>query len=136
MIPDEAIQVIDLGQIHNRVDRATELSVFREEMRLGRKSIYDGIFEDNPEYGGDEGLARAHLLQKTTQNQEAFELLRSGNIGMDNNAEEPGQSAKKNGAMGPAVRDGKKTRDEAAKEAVGGIEHGGGGGTPTTPPAE
>ena len=113
----EAKLVVDLGQLHNRVDRATYLETFREEVRQGRKSFLDGILEDNPEYGGDRELAFKHVQEKSTENGLVIELLREANGSIDSDAQEPGQTAEENGALGPKVRDNKMSRDEAAERA-------------------
>jgi len=116
-LPAEASLVVDLGQLHNRVDRRTQLDTFREEVRQGRKSFLDGVLEDNPEYGGNRALAMWHIREKARENGEVIEVLREANASLDSDAQEPGQTAEQNGALGPKVRDNKMSRDEAAERA-------------------
>ena len=48
---------------------------------------------------------------------------RALNIPADATADEPGQDPQHNGAMGPKVRSGAMTRDEAAAQAATGDDH-------------
>lgn len=111
---------VDLGQVHNRVNRKDQLEIRREEMRQGARSIVDSILEDNPELGGDRWLAMEHVREKARENAEAWLYIRAGNMSLETSYEDPGLTAQQNGANGPAVRDGKMTRDEAAKQATEG----------------
>jgi hypothetical protein len=119
-IPDDAQVLVDLGQLHHRVDRTTQLAIRREETSRGLRSRVDDVLDDNPEYAGDREQAMAHLREKSREEAIVVEQQRALNAPADADAENMGQSAADNGAMGPAVRDGDMTRDEAAQAAEGG----------------
>jgi hypothetical protein len=116
-LPADARLVVDLGQIHHRVDREAQLRIRAEEAKRGSRSGVDDVLEDNPEYGGDRELAKQHIRDRMGEEAEIIRERRALNMPEDATAEEPGQDPAKNGAMGPAVRDGKMTRDEAAEMA-------------------
>jgi hypothetical protein len=116
-IPADAQLLVDLGQVHNRVDRPTLLSTRKEERSMGYRSVIDDVLEDNPELGGDREKALAIIDEKMAEEALYIERRRALNVAKDASADEPGQSAEKNGAMGPAVRDGKMSKDEAAERA-------------------
>jgi hypothetical protein len=116
-IPMDAVVLVDLGQIHNRVDRKTQLDTRQTERSMGLRSVVDDVLEDNPEYGGNRKLAWARVREALDEEAIYIELRRALNTPADATAEEPGQSPEQNGAMGPAVRDGHMSRDEAAEQA-------------------
>jgi hypothetical protein len=116
-IPMDAKLLVDLGQIHNRVDRKTLLDTRQTERSMGLRSVVDDVLEDNPEYGGNRKLAWARVREALDEEAIYIELRRALNTPADATAEEPGQSPEQNGAMGPAVRDGHMSRDEAAEQA-------------------
>ena len=116
-IPDDATLVVDLGQVHNRVDRKTQLEVRETEKHHGIRSSVDDVLEDNPEFGGDRVLALAYLEEKASEQAIVVARQRALNMPKDANIEEPGQDAEANGAMGPKVRDGFLSRDKAADAA-------------------
>lgn len=122
-IPEDAVMLLDLGQIHNRVDRKTLLEIRQTERSMGLRSGIDDVLEDNPEMGGDRTMAAEHIDERMAEEAIIIERRRALNMAEDASSATPGQSPEKNGAMGPMVRDGKKTKDEAAAEAEGGVEY-------------
>lgn len=121
-IPDEAQVLVDLGQIHNRVDRKTQLEVRQIERSMGYRSGVDDVLEDNPEFGGDRERAMAYIDEKMEEEAIIVERRRALNMSEDASVDEPGQDPAANGAMGPKVRDGEMTADEAAEKAVNGAK--------------
>jgi hypothetical protein len=111
---------VDLGQLFNRVDRETQLRIRREECSRGLRSRVDDVLEDNPEYGGDRALALAHLVEKSEEESVVVAKQRALNMPADADGENMGQNPSANGAMGPRVRDGEMSRDEAAERAENG----------------
>lgn len=118
-IPAGAWSIIDLGYLHNRGDRKTILDIQATEKQQGLKSTYDHVLAENPEYGADRALARAHVIRVAAENAEANEFMKANNTPRDATTDEPGQTAASNGAMGPMVRDGKMSKDAAAMKAMG-----------------
>lgn len=117
-IPDDAELLFDRGQVHNRVDRKTQLDVRQTERSMGLRSGVDDVLEDNPEFGGDRERAMAYIDEKMQEEALLVEKRRALNAPAGGTTpEEPGQDPAMNGAMGPAVRDGEMTRDEAAAMA-------------------
>lgn len=120
-VPPDARLLVDLGQIHNRVDRKTQLDIRQAERSMGLRSGVDDVLEDNPEMGGDREQAMARIRESMAEEAIIVEERRKLNAPADGGSpEEPGQDPAANGAMGPAVRDGKMTRDEAAAQAATG----------------
>ena len=111
--------MVDLGYLHNRGDRKTILEIQALEKQRGLKSTYDHVLAENPEYGADRALAKAHVIRVAAENAEADEFMKANNTPRDATADEPGQTAEVIGAMGPAVRDGMMSKDEAVKRASG-----------------
>jgi len=101
-----------------KTDREKQLRVRAEETKQGQRSEIMSMLEDVPELDGDETKARERLLKIAGHRADFIELQKTLGIRTDANADEPGQTQEENGAMGPEVRDGKKTKDEAAEQAV------------------
>jgi hypothetical protein len=78
--------------------------------------VFDCLREDNAEIETD-AQAAEELANNVEIRAAVVELMRSLNIRTDANLDEPGQTPKANGEMGPAVRDGHMTRDQAAEMA-------------------
>jgi hypothetical protein len=108
---------LDLGQLHNRVDRKTQLDVRSEEKSQGIRSAVDDVLEDNPEFGGDRRVAFAYLNEKAREQAIVIARQRALNMPKDATQGESGQDAANNGAMGPKVRDGEMTKEQAAEKA-------------------
>lgn len=120
-LPADARLVVDLGQIHNRVDRKTQLEIRQSERSMGLRSGIDDVLEDNPEFKGDRPLAMDYVDQRMRE--EAVIVTRRRALNMPaagNTPQAPGQSPQMNGASGPLVRDGLMSRDAAAKAAAQG----------------
>lgn len=117
VIPMDARLLVDLGTIHHRVDRTTQLAIRQTERSMGLRSGVDDVLEDNPELGGDRAMALRFIDEKMAEEAVIIERRRALNMPADASSDEPGQAAVDNGAMGPAVRDGSMTRDEAASRA-------------------
>lgn len=112
--------MVDLGQLHNRVDRATLLAVRQAERSMGLRSGVDDVLEDNPEFAGDRKRAMAFIREKMGEEAIIVEERRKLNIPADVVSEQPGSNPKFNGALGPAVRDGSMSKDEAADASAAG----------------
>lgn len=122
-IPDDAVLLVDLGQIHNRVDRKTQLDIREKERSMGLRSGVDDVLEDNPEFGGDREQARNRILEAMGEEALIVRERRALNMPEDGGSPEaPGQSPEANGALGPMVRDGKMTRDQAASASQSGAD--------------
>lgn len=124
-IAEDAKLRVDFAPASVRVDREALLRIRAEEKTQGLRNTIQDIMEDNPEVETDEEALR--ILDENMR-VEALRITRQRalNIPADATADEPGQGPAQNGAMGPPVRDGKMTKDEAAAQAVDG--YGGSGG--------
>ena len=116
-IADSATVKIDFGLLHHRVDRKTLLEIRQVERSMGLRSGVDDALEDNPELEGDREAAMEYIDDRMAEEAVIVEKRRALNIAKDVSSDAPGQSPADNGRMGPAVRDGKMTRDEAARMA-------------------
>ena len=112
---------IDYGALHYRVDRKTQLEIRKMERSMGVRSILDDVYEDNPEITSEDE-AWEEIADNMAAEAAYIEERRALNIAEDATAEEPGQDPAQNGAMGPKVRDGRMTRDEAADVARTGAD--------------
>lgn len=118
---ETTLDYIDFGEIQHRVDRMTQLAIREKERSMGLRSVIDDLLEDQPELDGDRKRA-AKELERNMMDEAAFILRRRAlNIPEDATVDEPGQNPGTNGAMGPMVRDGLLTRDEASEMARDGI---------------
>lgn len=112
--------IVDLGYLHARTNRKTQLELYDMEVKQGLRSGVDSVLEDNPEYGGDRAVALAHIEERTREQAAIYEIQKITNSPNRNDLSKPGQTAEDNGRMGPMVRDGTMTRDEAGEKAMGG----------------
>lgn len=117
-IPMDAEMTIDFGELTMRVDPKAELEVWDMRRKMGVANVLDQIKASNPEIRNDEE-AWAELKANMDAEAEFIKQRRALNIAEDANNQEPGQDAAANGAMGPAVRDGEMSKDEAASAASG-----------------
>jgi hypothetical protein len=106
--------------VSSKGDRETQLKVREQERHMGVRSVLDDVLEDNPELGSDREAARKFADGKLEEEAWYVERRRSLNISGDAGPSNPGQTPEQNGAMGPKVRDGQMSRDEAGKKAVEG----------------
>lgn len=100
-----------------KTDRKAQLDVRLQERKMGYRSVVKDKLEDNPELKGNRAKAWAEIERDMDDEARYIELRRAKGIDTNASATEPGQSQEQNGANGPAVRDGKKTGDQAAAEA-------------------
>ncbi len=114
----DATVEIDFGALATRGDRKKQLEIRATERSQGVRSVLDDIKEDNPEIHTDEA-AWEKLDRNLEAEAEFIRRRRALNIPEDASTDAPGQDPAVNGAMGPAVRDGKMTRDEARAKAKG-----------------
>jgi len=119
-ISDDAQLIVDLGQIHNRVDRSTQLAVRQAERSMGLRSGVDDVLEDKPELGGDRKRAMALIREKMSEEAVIIQERRALNIPADVVTEKPGMKPAFNGALGPAVRDGQISKDQASQASATG----------------
>lgn len=115
-LSDSAEYTVDFGDVSMRADPKGTLELWKEMRSMGLRNVLDDIKALNPEIRTDEDAwdeLRDNMLA------EAKYILerRALNIPDDASMEKPGQNPQDNGAMGPRVRDGEMTRDEAAEQA-------------------
>ena len=112
-IKEDARVSVDFGAFSARGDRKKQLEIRKEERSQGVRTVLDDIMEDNPEI-----RTVKEAWKKLDENMEIeadfIKRRRALNISEKANVEEPGQNPEDNGRMGPAVRDGLMTRDNAA----------------------
>lgn len=113
---DDAVLKADFAEISHKVDRAKLLEIWKSEWGMGLSNPLDAIRSDNPEIRTDDE-AMKELERNTEAYAKVVELVRKLNIRTDGAPADPSQSSRQNGAMGPPVRDGKMTRDEADEAA-------------------
>jgi hypothetical protein len=118
-IPADAEMSIDFGEYQFRADAEAELRVWREKRSQGVRNILDHIKSENPEIRTDEE-AKAEAMRNLSTESWFIEERRALNMPEGASVTDPGQDPAANGAMGPAVRDGKLTKDQAAAMAVTG----------------
>jgi hypothetical protein len=116
----DARLAVDFMDVSSKGDRETQLKVREQERHMGVRSVLDDVLEDNPELGSDREAARKFADGKLEEEAWYVERRRSLNISGDAGPSNPGQTPEQNGAMGPKVRDGQMSRDEAGKKAVEG----------------
>jgi hypothetical protein len=127
-IPKEARLMVDLGQIHNRVNRKTQLEIRQTERSMGLRSGVDDVLEDNPEFKGDRDEAMEYIDERMQE--ESVIVLRRRALNIpdvlprdlqipNSNLAAIGQNPQQNGALGPLVRDSFISKDLAAAAALG-----------------
>lgn len=109
----------DYRAMSHRMDPMDELAYWKELRANGLRSIVDDAFALNPELA-DEDDAWEEINRNMADEAVYIGQRRALNIADDANVAQPGQDPKSNGAMGPAVRDGKMSRDAAAGAAKDG----------------
>lgn len=117
LAPDAKLEV-DFGEIHHRTDRETQLRIRESEEKRGLRTVLDDIMEDQPEITSEEA-ARAEFHKNMDVYSWRIETVRALQTPRGSDPADPGSGAKANGSLGPAVRDGKITKDDAADLAVG-----------------
>ncbi len=93
---------VDFPEVARRMDRKTQLEIRDMERRDGSRNRLDGIKEDHPEIRTDDEAWNEFLRNKWIESiavviDRALEMPANGT---------PGQDPARNGAMGPAARDG------------------------------
>jgi len=112
-IPEGAKLKVDFAEhLSAKADRKAQLEIWELEVKRGIRSIYDIVRADNPEITSDEE-AKEEISRNIDSYAWLVEALRERNISLNAEAGGQGQSAVENGKLGPGVRDGKITRDEA-----------------------
>jgi hypothetical protein len=119
-VPASAEIEVAYEDVTAKVDRQTMLTVRKEERSMGYRSVLDDVLEDNPELEGDRARALEYVMGRMQEEATYIELRRSLGISGEATVEEPGQAQALNGAMGPKVRDGHMSKDEAAEQATTG----------------
>jgi hypothetical protein len=119
-LPDNRKLIVDLGTIHHRVDRETQLRIRETEAKRGYRSGVDDVLEDNPELGGDRELALRWIDERMKEEAVIILRRRALNIPEDGSVGSPGQNPEDNGKLGPAVRDGVISKDQASEIATKG----------------
>ncbi len=120
--PDDAeLVAIDYGPIPIAPGvRKAILEIREMETRQGTASPLDFVMQDNAEI-----RTRDEAMEEFRQNiEDVAELARmrmQHNLRADANVGEQGQDPEVNGAMGPRVRDGNLSRDDAADRARGSV---------------
>jgi hypothetical protein len=118
-LPPEAKLRPDYRALSHRMKPTEELALWKEQRAMGLRSIVDDVYAMNPELTSREE-AWDEINRNMADEAVWLEQRKALNISEDANALQPGQTAKENGAMGPAVRDKKMSKDEAADNATGG----------------
>lgn len=108
---------VDFPDVSAKGDRKTQLEVRKMERHQGIRSVLDDVLEDNPELGADRTAAKAYAESRMEEEAWYIEKRRALGISGEATSATPGQPQEQNGAMGPAVRDGHMTKDEAAAQA-------------------
>lgn len=116
-VPADAVLSVDFPDISAKGDRKSQLDVREQERHMGIRSVLDDALEDNPELGTDRDAARAHVDKRLAEEAWYVERRRALGISGDFGPATPGQTQQANGAMGPAVRDGLMTKDDASKQS-------------------
>jgi len=119
----DSMTIVDLGYLHARTNRKTQLELNDMEVKQGLRSGVDTVLEDNPEYGGNRAVALAHIEERTREQAVIYEIQKITNSPKGNDLSQPGQTSADNGRMGPMVRDGKLSRDTAADLASGSLKN-------------
>ena len=114
---DATLAFLGFGEIQAKVDRLKQLEIRKMERSMGLRSWLDDRIEDQPELKGDREEAKRTGMETMKEEGEFVEQRRALNIADDADVNNPGQNPAQNGAMGPAVRDGKMNRDEANQQA-------------------
>jgi hypothetical protein len=114
--PTTARLAVDYGELSLRTDPMGTLELWQEQISKGLRNELDNIRAMNPEIDSDEE-AWTEFDRNLDIHAKAIERMRALNMTKDATPEMPGQDAQANGAMGPKVRDGEMTRDEAADAA-------------------
>lgn len=110
---------VDYRAMSYRMDPMDELTYWKELRANGLRSIVDDAFALNPELD-DEEDAWDEIGRNMADEAVYITQRRALNIADDANVAQPGQSPQQNGANGPAVRDGKMSKDQAAAAAKDG----------------
>ena len=112
-IPDDATLELDFGDLASRTDRLKELEILTQEWNRGLRPMLAEVKRMNPEIRDDAG-AFDRFLENITSNSRLNEIVASRNMSQGGG---PARTPEQNGAMGPAVRDGKMSGDQAAQAA-------------------
>lgn len=117
-LPADAMMSIDFGEYQYRVDPKSDLEVWDQKRKMGVRNLLDQVKAENPEVRTD---ADAWVEVDRNLEVEAEYIRRrvERNIPADGNVMAPGQNPEANGAMGPMVRDGMMSKDQAAMKATG-----------------
>lgn len=117
-LPADARMSIDFGEYQFRTDPQSELAVWETKRRMGVRNILDQVKAENPEVRTDPE-AWDEVDRNLAAEAEYILRRRALNIPDDADVNNPGQNPADNGALGPAVRDGLISKDDAAAAATG-----------------
>lgn len=120
-IADDMIFAADYRAMSHRMDPMEELAYWKELRANGLRSIVDDAFALNPELASEDD-AWDEINRNMADEAVYIGQRRALNIDEQASVDEPGQNPKANGAMGPAVRDGKMSRDDAATKSKSGAQ--------------
>lgn len=115
-MPKDALLRCDFRALSHRMNPMQELELWEKQRRMGLRSIVDDVYALNPEVSSREeawDAINANMADEAVY----VERRRALNIAEDASSAEPGQSAAENGAMGPKVKSGEMSKDEAADSA-------------------
>ncbi len=119
--PDATLGTIDFAEISHKVERIKLLEIWEKEMELGVRNYVDNVMENNPEipdFAAGEKKLDANLQINTKWKSRFREL----NMPKGADISDAGQTPEANGAMGPPVRDGAMSKDDAAAKAATGTK--------------
>lgn len=118
-LPDGVRSRTDYRALSHRMKPMEELDYWDRLESKGLRSPLDNVYALNPETASDED-AWAEFNANVADKVVATYKLRALNVAQGAmNADEPGQTPEQNGAMGPKVRDGEMSKDDAAEQATG-----------------
>jgi hypothetical protein len=111
-LPPEATLDVDFGEIEFRADPKGTIELWKLLRSMGLMNTLDMIKRINPEARSDDA-AKAEFERNIEVESWRVQAMRALQMNADMEPDMPGQNAQANGALGPAVRDGQMTGDEA-----------------------
>lgn len=111
---------IDFAELAQKVDPKADLEIWEMRQKAGVASVLDQIKADNPDIKTDQEAWDEFDRNLVILSQKVLRM-RALNESPGATQEQPGQSPAANGALGPAVRDGKMTAGEALDASREGV---------------
>lgn len=118
-IAADATMALDYGEFAERTDRKAQLEILELERSMGISNVLQDIMRRNPELT-DEADAWEYFQHNLEVEVERVKRMRALNMAPDASPSMPGQNPQQQGALGPAVRDGLLSKQDAAALAATG----------------